>query len=183
MTRQIKEYLEAESVSYWICSPSTSKIFDPEIIGVERGGLSTACWKGWYSSWKLMGGRLYLDNLNTFGGELPPICGIEAHGDKFSLGYKRLMLPWGYTGEITVIPSDDQDRAWGLYYGIAENDEVVPQFVLHFEKGRLMSARNTSYLIRANEDEEEPGTRMNEGRIFGEVPTPFDELVYKSRKE
>jgi len=60
-----------------------------------------------------------------------------------------------------------------------QDDEIIPQFGLNFDLGRLKSASNESYLLPANVDEEEPGQRAREGRIFAKVPTPFDELIYK----
>ena len=89
------------------------------------------------------------------------------------------MLPIGFTGKVTVIPREDESRAEMLWFSIPQDDEIVPRFVLNFDLGRLKSVSNESYLLAADVDEEEPGQRAREGRIFGEVPTPFDELTYK----
>jgi hypothetical protein len=93
--------------------------------------------------------------------------------------YHDLMLPIGFTGEMTVIPREDEFRARTLYFCIPQDDEIIPQFALNFDLGRLKSASNESSLLPAHVDEKEPGQRAPEGRIFAEVPTPFDDLIYK----
>jgi hypothetical protein len=64
-------------------------------------------------------------------------------------------------------------------FSIPQDDEIVPQTALNFDLGRLTSISNESYFLAADIDEEEPGQRAREGRIFGEVPTSFDELTCK----
>ena len=89
------------------------------------------------------------------------------------------MLPIGFTGKVTLIPREDEFRARTLCFCIPQEDEIIPQFALNFDLGRLRSASNESYFFPAHADEEEPGQRAREGRIFAEVPTPFDDLIYK----
>jgi hypothetical protein len=77
---------------------------------------------------------------------------------------------------MTVIPKEDEFRARTLYFRIPQDDNHSSIY-LNFDLGRLKSVSNESYLLPAHVDEKEPGQRAREGRIFAEVPTPFDDLI------
>ena len=51
--------------------------------------------------------------------------------------YHDLMLPIGFSGKVTVIPRDDEFRARTLYFYNRQDDEIIPQFALNFDLGRL----------------------------------------------
>jgi hypothetical protein len=179
MTQQIREYLEAEDRSYVVDSFDGEKQFDPELLGLKIDGASTACRSGWHANWRLMQGRLYLRDLFVYTDRCPTICRVRPEIGDCRGVYHDIMLPMGFTGQVTVIPREDEFRARWLYVHIAPDDQIIPLFVLNFDLGRLKSVSNESYLVPANVDEDEPGQQMREGRIFGDVPTPFDELNYK----
>ena len=179
MTRQISDYLEAEERSYIVCAFKGENKFVPQSIGLQRGGLSTACYKGWHAKWKIQDGRLFVNELTIYVSRLPSICGISPKRGRCTSVYESLMLPCGFTGDLTVIPEEDDERARELYYCVPENDEIVPLFTLEFDFGRLKGIRNRSYFLEANAEEDEPGQLARKGRIFGHVPTPFDQLKYQ----
>jgi len=179
MTMQASEFLEAEDRSYVVYGFDGENQFSPESIGIKIDGASTACYRGWFANWRLWDGRLFVNELTIYSRRVPPICGIRPEIGDFSSKYRGLMLSSGFTGELTVIPAEDQSRARVLYYCIPDKDEIVSQFVLTFTLGRLKSVKNTSYLLQAEVDEDEPGKNARAGRIFDDVPTPFDHLIYQ----
>jgi hypothetical protein len=72
------------------------------------------------------------------------------------------MLPIGFAGKVTVIPREDESRAQMLHISIPQDDEIVPQFALNFDLGRLKSVSNESYFLAADVDEDESGQRARE---------------------
>lgn len=179
MTMPAPEFLESEETQYFICGFDGTNQFEPETIGIKVEGGSTACYRGWFANWCLSDGRLYLLKLTIYSNRVPPICAIKPEISDSTSIYENLMLPSGFSGTLTVIPAEDRHRAHRLYYCIPDKDEIVPRFGLFFNLGRLKTIENTSYLLQSNEDEDEPGERSRAGRIFHDVPTPFDSLVYR----
>lgn len=178
MTKQIESYLKAEGQHYTVCRFTGENKFNHETLGIDVDCGSTDCYDGWHATWILQQGRLFIDSLTVLASRPPTICGINPIVGDFISTYESLLLPWGFSGELTLIPSTDEDRAWRLHFAIPDKDEIVPQFTLIFDLGRLRSTRNDSYLIEANMNEDAPGKRARAGRIFGEVPTPFDHLAF-----
>lgn len=179
MTKQIEDYLEADNVSYRICSMRGEGELCLQSLGIASHGGSTACWRGWFATWCLLEGRLFVKRLTVMAEKAPPICNVYPENDHGYAIYSDLMLPVGYTGNIVVFPAADERRAELLHWGIPEKDEIVPQFQLDFSVGRLKSVANTSYLLPAGLDSNFPGEAASLGRIFSEVPTPFDSLLYQ----
>ena len=79
MTMQMSEYLEADGRNYFIGHLYGEKMFILEPLGLRCKIFSTACYRGWYARWRLVEGRLYINELTVLGDNLPPdlwhICG------------------------------------------------------------------------------------------------------------
>jgi hypothetical protein len=145
-----------------VCSFDGEKHFGPELLGLRIGETSTACYRGWHANWRLMQGRLYLKDLFVYTNLCPTVCGVRPEIGHYQSAYHDLMLPIGFAGKVTVIPREDESRAQMLHISIPQDDEIVPQFALNFDLGRLKSVSNESYFLAADVDEDESGQRARE---------------------
>jgi hypothetical protein len=70
-----------------------------------------------------MQGRLYLKDLILYTERCPTICGVLPQIGRWTGAYHDLMLPIGFTGTVTVIPTEDEFRTRTLYFCIPQDDE------------------------------------------------------------
>ena len=154
--------------------------FDIRMLGIKRGGISTACYEGFLPSYSMQRSRLYLDRIWLLGRrcDLPDICGIapECPDDPEQYGtcnYYNLRLPLGFGGDLEVT-TDTDFTAWR-----GHPDGMKVRFTLTYVDGILRAADDTSYNIDTAMSHIycPPVDRPIEHLQLPSRATPFDEWV------
>lgn len=107
MTAQITDTFLFKGRQYELIGMTDGDFFFPEQFGIEPEALHTACWRGFYASYKLLLKGLYLVELTIRdrNENYPPIDGIEPEKDYGQAIYRGLKL---------LVPFNPQDNSSGM---------------------------------------------------------------------
>lgn len=145
MTRQIANRLTYRGAEYYIGGVDLG--FDPRVYGIETTVPSTACWRGWWAEYYIMGRRLVLENLHVYNrsGIYPELLnGSRLRRDSHEMPcYRWVNLPVRYTGEVLACAEIIQGYRIppGMYIPPFAFERVLR---LDFEDGMLVDEEDAS---------------------------------------
>jgi hypothetical protein len=112
MTRQFPDEVRYQDRQYAITAVDGTGLFDPGTHGIQPGPLSTACYRGFVSSYLIEDDRLVLDALELGRDEDPPVLhelfGVtprladETAIHRTAICYERLAAPVEFTGRLLL---------------------------------------------------------------------------------
>ena len=144
MTVQMADLFIWENETWdFIGAENMCSLFHPERFGLSPKAPHTACWRGFVVTFRVTGGRLYLDELEVYCGDgvYPPINGVEAEKGGLDRIYRHIGLPLDYTGTIVVGRDRDLYASMG---GFIDRSLYAVTRELRMEDGVLKESRDTS---------------------------------------
>ena len=158
MTVQASDQFLLDGRTYEIIDGLGAGLVYPKRLGLEPVGASSACWRGYVSTYSLQGEQLVLENLDVCLYDMQrrayePLVGHEINGIQprtrhgefalFNNEYVGIRLPAPYTGSL-VIADDVVDAAWTIGWPFPPwaYRTVVELF---FFRGRRFFSRSWNY--------------------------------------
>jgi len=130
MTEQAKEKLRYKGKTYSILAEPLESYLSKS---TKRKGLippNTACWRGYYGSWKVKYNKLYLIKLEAY------IENYKKVGmDYFFPDEKEVFADW-FSGEIIIIDDDNMSIGYAFYSHI-----IGDYLSLKFKNGELIESK------------------------------------------
>lgn len=156
MTAQIDDYFLYDDHAYSVAGISAGSLFDPAILDIHPMGSSTACWRGYYVEYGLVGRHLTVINLHANFYEEgegyqrmqgPAINGIvptdllpECGG--FNNHYEKINFHLEYSGGLLLADGFIEELYVHMGYQSAWKYERVRELV--FENGILIKDHDRS---------------------------------------
>jgi hypothetical protein len=141
MTGQIHDRVIFQEEEYSMISAGPGLIH-PADFGLQPVMLHTACWRGYYTTYAVQDGMLWLVELalKTHSNEYAPIQGILPESAQLSSGktYRGLQVPVHYSGEMHL--GKDFLRERYVHMGFQSPEAFAVRVCLVFEDGRLVQA-------------------------------------------
>lgn len=171
MTAQIPDRVLFKGEKYELIGYRGAALVHPEQFGMVPEEISTACYEGYYVTYKLGEGGFSLKEmtLREKSGRYLRIGGVEAKIDTYSATYKGLAVAVPFTGKIRIARGFIQDLYIHMGYQKASAYKCVLDISL--ERGKI-----TEILDRSTEMEEKRGAfkkRCDEGNVFQLVEEAF----------
>lgn len=160
MTAQAEDYVTFKRTRYQLLGihakdrEADQILFDPANFGLKPTMMSTGCYRGFYCTYRITGGRLYLENLTVrdAGKSYPPINDVgpdlegDTKGDYHSGSYANIRLALPFTGRLRLA-SRDNDR-YHRHMGFQETISYKKVIDLVFENGCLVDEEDLSGKLR-----------------------------------
>lgn len=171
MTRQIANRLTYRGAEYYIGGVDLG--FVPRGYGIETTAPNTACWRGWWAEFYVVGLRLVLENLHVYNrsGIYPELLnGSKLRRSSYEMPcYRWVNLPVRYTGKVLAYAEIIQGCRIppGVMYLPPSAFERVLR--LDFEDGMLVNkgveARNPERVQRQGQRPNEAGRGSSPGLL------------------
>ena len=130
MTEQAKERLRYKGKTYRIIAEPLDPYLSKSNKRKDLISPNTACWRGYYGTWKIKYNKLYLVKLEAYIGDYK-----EVGMDYFFPGGKEVFADW-FNGEIIIIDDDN------ILIGYAFYSHIMGDYLsLKFKNGELIESK------------------------------------------
>lgn len=151
MTAQIPDEVLYKSRKYEIAGIAGSGLFDPADLGIKPDMMHTACYRGYYCTYKVRGGQLYLDQLTLRTEDMtyPDIAGVspEQGEEWFCVVYRGLGIPTPFTGKLRL--ATDFIRELYVHMGYQKPTSYSTVIDVTFSNGLVTGERDRSAEVAA----------------------------------
>ena len=140
MTAQIPEIVIYKSDKFDLIGMTGRGLFVPSDFGMVSGSPHTACWRGFYSTYEITEGRLFLKNMKVYekDGNYKPINNVMP---KEGL-YSNINLPASFTGKLRL--AKDFNKEFYVHMGFQKASAFGVVLDLTFEEGHLKDVNDRS---------------------------------------
>lgn len=144
MTAQIPDTFLFNGEQYSLIGISGGDLVSPDQFGMEPEMLHTACYRGFYTTYELTGGILYLRELTLRekNGNYLPIEGIEPVKEEYQATYRGLNMVVPFTGKIRLAKDFIEELYIHMGYQKATAFKTVLDITL--KDGRIVDIKDRS---------------------------------------
>jgi hypothetical protein len=144
MTGQISDTVIFQEDRYVLLGSTVEELASPSQFGLVPGEMHTACWRGYYLTYKIDGEKLWLDEMTirTRDNKYPPINGIDAIEINYNKVYQNIDIPLIYTGKI-LIGKDFMNEKY-IHMGFQPASSYQTVLELEFAAGLLKGVSKIS---------------------------------------
>jgi hypothetical protein len=179
MTAQVRDrFLYGDGSYSLLCT--TGLKFDPRSYGIVPSMASTACYRGYWCVYKVIEGKLYLDELyvHSRDGNYPKINGVDVCTKGLLkkkidyMGcclYKGLKLQYEFDGKILL--GRDFDSSLYVHMGFHDPWKYRELTELVFKKGELIEVN----------DHSEIGAKLREMKLNEEMFLTLEERIERDK--
>ena len=137
MTGQIPDTVIYKGEEYDLFGAIGSGMPSPLDFGLVPGPMHTACWRGFYVTYKVDNNRLYLDEMTirTSDGKYPEINGVPAIQEDYNMVYHNINLELPFSGKMQIGKDFIQEKY--VHMGFQPPSSYRTVLVLNFDNGIL----------------------------------------------
>ncbi|MBT9155701.1 MAG: Penicillin-binding protein 4* [Firmicutes bacterium] len=149
MTAQIADTFLFKGEPYSLIGMSGGALTEPEQFGMEPEMLHTACYRGFYATYELLGDALYLRSLTLRekNGNYRPIRGIKPVKEDCKATYQGLSVVVAFTGKIRL--AKDFIRELYIHMGYQKPTAFKTVLDVTLEAGRVVEIKDRSQEVEA----------------------------------
>ena len=144
MTAQIEDDVLYKGEHYSLIGISGDELFSPEQYGMKPEMIHTACYRGFYATYKITNKGITLNKLtlNEKDRNYTPINGIEAEQNGEETNYHNVNLQIPFTGAIRIARGFIED--YYVHMGFQKPSAFKTVIDLRFEEGKLVKSKDRS---------------------------------------
>ncbi|GAA0134923.1 hypothetical protein YSY43_17630 [Paenibacillus sp. YSY-4.3] len=151
MTAQISDEIIYQGHSYSLIGIEKEWPFDPKKHGFKPIMISTACWRGYYSKYAIVGMDLLLSEFTTGLEDDPPVWRdirakkVDRVGEAWT--YNNVNLELDYSGGIIIARNFIREFYLHMGFHCPHCYEIVCELI--FEKGKLVRVKDFNEKVKS----------------------------------
>ncbi len=144
MTAQIPDTFIYRDEEFDLIGKTDGELFDPEAHGLKPRAMHSACWRGFYATYRLDDDALRLVELSIFTGDdgYPPLDGVEVTETDDGMVYRGLRMIVPFTGKIRLATDFLQEHYVHMGFQKATAYKTVIDITL--DRGRVAEVKDRS---------------------------------------
>ncbi|NOS93404.1 MAG: hypothetical protein HOP30_15905 [Cyclobacteriaceae bacterium] len=144
MTAQFSDTFIYKDHEYALIGIKGTELFDPNLLGITPNGMSTACYRGYYSVYKMADTGILLNKLTLIGRsyKLIPIDGVMPKTNDDETVYRNLKHVVPFTGIIRLAKDFIED--YYIHMGFQKATAYKKVLDIKFENGKIVEIKDRS---------------------------------------
>lgn len=149
MTAQVSDTFIYKGKEYWLIGIDGDKLPEPKDFGMKPVWISTACWRGFYSTYEITDNLMYLKEmtLSVKKNNYKLINGVKPIIDGYQATYKDINFRVSFTGKIRIAKDFIQELY--VHMGFQKPSAFKKVIDLKFEDGRIVETNDRSKEVAA----------------------------------